>query len=127
MIYHNHIMTGTAVAIEQITSRSWGSIFRRNFSRMYIQVFSSHLLFKVCLMQGDFKAIKIRIVFFTITQRITFLSQFGNISQKKIHLQTYKHKIKEKRINLCVKYTVVWNACQFYMKFLCYFHLKVLT
>ena len=57
-------MTGTAVAIEQITSRSWGSIFRRNFSRMYIQVFSSHLLFKVCLMQGDFKAIKIRIVFF---------------------------------------------------------------
>ena len=25
------------------------------------------------------------------------------------------------------RHTVVWNACQFYMKFLCYFHLKVLT
>ena len=29
--------------------------------------------------------------------------------------------------SLLLRYTVVWNACGFYMKFLCNFHLKVVT
>ena len=83
-------MTGVAVAIEQITSRSWGSIFPRNFSRMYIQVFSSHLLFKVCLMQGDFKAVKIRIVcFYNYIENYNFFSTWQYQSKKDTYI--FKH------------------------------------
>ena len=90
---------------EQITSRSWGSIFRRNFSRMYIQVFSSHLLFKVCLMQGDFKAIKIRIVFYyDYIKNYIFLS----IWQFQTPCQSCKHKYMKKE----------WT-CTFVMYYFC--------
>ena len=92
-------MTGIAVAIEQITSRSWGSIFPRNFSRMYIQVFSSHLLFKVCLMQGDFKAIKIRIFFLQLHRELYFYHNLA-ISVKKDHSSNIQAQNKRKKDQL---------------------------